>query len=106
MLAMYAIVRDGNKSFRAEEGTVLRLDLRADAAPGSELLLDDVQFVGGDRPRVGTPRVDGARVVATVRGHVKGDKLIAFKYKRRKGFEKKRGHRQKYTEVRVLRIEA
>ncbi len=103
---MYAIVRDGNKSFRAEEGAVLRLDLRADAAPGSEILLDDVQFVGGDRPRVGTPRVAGARVVAAVRGNIRGEKLISYKYKRRKGFERKKGHRQSYTEVRVLRVEA
>ncbi|MCK6482320.1 MAG: 50S ribosomal protein L21 [Planctomycetes bacterium] len=103
---MYAIVRDGNKSFRCEEGAVLRLDLRTGAGKGDTITLDRVEFVGGDSPRVGTPTVKGARVLAEVRGEVRGDKLIAFKYKNRKGFEKKRGHRQRYTEVRVTKVEA
>lgn len=103
---MYAIVRDGNKSYRAEEGAILRLDLRQGVAKGDPITLDRVEFVGGEKPRVGTPTVKGARVLAEVRGHVKGEKIISFKYKRRKGFEKKKGHRQRYTEVRVLKVEA
>ena len=103
---MYAIVRDGNKSYRAEEGAVLRLHRRAGAAGGEKIILDRVEFVGGEKPRVGNPVVKGARVIAEVKGEVKGDKLIAFKYKRRKGFEKKKGHRQRFTEVRVVKVEA
>lgn len=103
---MYAIVKDGNKSFRCEEGAILRLDLRKGAARGDTITLDRVEFVGGEKPRVGTPTVKGARVLAEVRKEVRGDKLIAFKYKNRKGFEKKRGHRQRYTEVRITKVEA
>ena len=103
---MYAIVRDGSHSYRAEEGAVLRLDLRAGAAKGDRITLDRVEFVGGEKPRVGTPTVKGATVTAEVLGHLKGEKLISFKYKRRKGYERKKGHRQQYTEVRVLKVEA
>jgi len=103
---MYAIIRDGNKSFRCEEGAILRLDLRQGVSKGDTITLDHVEFVGGEKPRVGTPTVKGAKVTAEVRREVRGDKLIAFKYKNRKGFEKKRGHRQRYTEVRVTRVEA
>ncbi len=103
---MYAIVRDGNRSYRAEEGAVLRLDLRAGVSGGEKITLDRVEFLGGEKPRVGNPVVQGARVIAEVRGQVKGEKLIAFKYKRRKGYERKKGHRQRYTEVKVVRIEA
>ena len=103
---MYAIVRDGNKSYRAEEGAVLRLDRRAGVAGGEKITLDRVEFVGGEKPRVGNPLVKGARVIAEVRGEVKGEKLIAFKYKRRKGYERKKGHRQRFTEVKVVKVEA
>ncbi len=103
---MYAIIRDGSRSYRAEEGAVLRLDLRAGAAKGDRITLERVEFVGGDSPRVGTPTVKGASVTAEVLRHLKGEKLISYKYKRRKGYERKKGHRQKYTEVRVLKVEA
>jgi large subunit ribosomal protein L21 len=103
---MYAIVRDGNRSFRAEEGAILRLDLKAGAAKGEKITLDRVEFVGGAKPRVGDPVVKGARVIAEVRGVFRGDKLISFKYKRRKGYERKKGHRQRFTEVKVLKVEA
>lgn len=103
---MYAIVRDGNKSYRVEEGAVLRLDRRAGAARGEKITLDRVEFVGGEKPRVGNPVVRGARVIAEVRGEVKGQKIIAYKYKRRKGYERRKGHRQRYTEVTILKVEA
>jgi large subunit ribosomal protein L21 len=103
---MYAIIRDGSRSFRAEEGAILRLDLRAGAGKGEKITLDRVEFVGGAKPRVGDPVVKGARVIAEVQGMVRGDKLIAYKYKRRKGYERKKGHRQRFTEVKVLKVEA
>jgi large subunit ribosomal protein L21 len=102
---MYAIIRDGSRSHRAEVGAILRLDYKAGKAKGEPITLDRVEFVGGAEPRVGSPLVKGARVLAEVRGEFKGEKLIAFKYRRRKGFEKKRGHRQRYTEVKVLKVE-
>jgi large subunit ribosomal protein L21 len=103
---MYAIVRDGSRSYRVEEGAVVRLDLRAGVAKGEKITLDRVEFVGGGTPRVGNPVVKGARVLAEVRGEVKGEKLVSFKYKRRKGYERRRGHRQRFTEVRILKVEA
>lgn len=103
---MYAIVRDGSRSFRAEEGAILRLDLRAGAGKGEKITLDRVEFLGGAKPRVGDPVVKGARVIAEVQGMVRGEKLIAYKYKRRKGYERKKGHRQRFTEVKVLKVEA
>jgi large subunit ribosomal protein L21 len=103
---MYAIVKHGNKSFRAEKGALLQIDLVAGLKKGDKVTLDQVQFVGGEKPRVGTPTVKGAKVVTEVVTPLrKGEKLIAFKYKRRKGFEKKKGHRQRYTEVRVVSVE-
>jgi large subunit ribosomal protein L21 len=103
---MYAIIKHGNKSFRAEKGALLQIDLVAGLKKGDKVTLDQVQFVGGEKPRVGTPTVKGAKVLAEVVTPLrKGEKLIAFKYKRRKGFEKKKGHRQRYTEVRVVSVE-
>ena len=103
---MYAIIRDGSRSHRAEEGAVLRLDLRAGLGKGEKITLDRVEFVGGDKPRVGNPVVKGARVIAEVLKVLMGDKDFSYKYKRRKGYERKKGHRQRYTEVRVLKVEA
>lgn len=103
---MYAIIRDGSRSHRAEAGAILRLDLRAGLAAGAKVTLDRVEFVGGDKPRVGNPVVKGARVLAEVVKELKGEKVISYKYKRRKGYERKKGHRQRYTEVRVLKVEA
>ncbi len=103
---MYAIIRDGSRSHRAEEGAVLRLDLRSGAGKGEKITLDRVEYVGGDSPRVGNPVVKGARVIAEVIQELKGEKVISYKYKRRKGYERKKGHRQRYTEVRVLKVEA
>ena len=102
---MYAIIRDGNRSYRAEAGAVLRLDLRAGLEKGASITLDRVEFLGGAKPRVGDPVVKGARVLAEVLQQVRGEKVISYKYKRRKGYERKKGHRQRYTEVRVLKVE-
>jgi len=98
--AMYVIVRDGPIQFRAEKGTTVRLAYRKDAEPGSEVTLDEVLLVGdGDQVTVGTPLVKGARVSLRVAGLAKGEKLIVYRYRRRKNSDKKRGHRQKFTEA-------
>ncbi len=104
--ATYAIVRDRGRSLRVAEGDVVRLDLLRGAKKGDRITLDRVEFVGGESPRVGAPVVSGVRVVAEVRGETKGEKLISYKYKRRKRYERKRGHRQHYTEVRIVKVEA
>ena len=103
---MYAIVRDGSSQVRCEKGAVLRLALRADAEPGSVLDLTDVLLVGdGDGVKVGTPHVKGAKVTLRVKGETKGPKLVVYRYRRRKNSDKKRGHRQHYTEAVIESIE-
>jgi large subunit ribosomal protein L21 len=77
-----------------------------DTEPGTQLTLGDVMFVGGERPRVGQPFIDGASVKATVVGPAKGPKLMIFKYRRKNRYRIKTGHRQRYTRVRVDSIQA
>lgn len=102
---MYAIVRDGPQQIRVEKGATVRLAYRDTAEPGSEVRLDEVLLVAdGDAVHVGTPLVKGAAVTARVAGTAKGEKLIVYRYRRRKNSDKKRGHRQKFTEVVVEAI--
>jgi LSU ribosomal protein L21P len=75
-----------------------------DAEPGSEIELGDVLLIGGEQPRVGTPTVDGAKVVATVLGTTKGDKIVVFRYKNKKRYSRRTGHRQVYTRVSISKI--
>jgi large subunit ribosomal protein L21 len=71
---------------------------------GSEIELGDVLLIGGEQPRVGTPTVDGAKVVATVLGTIKGDKIVVFRYKNKKRYRRRTGHRQEYTRVSISKI--
>ncbi len=101
---MYAIIRSGGKQFRAEPGQTIRIPtLQAEA--GSNITFDEVLLADtGDGVTVGAPTVAGATVTAQVVGEVKGEKLVVFKWKRRKNYRRKTGHRQKYTEVRIDEI--
>ena len=97
-MSAYAIVRDCPRQLRAEKGSTLLLAWREGAEPGQELKLDEVLLVAdGDAVQIGTPLVKGARVTARVKGTVKDEKLIVYRYRRRKNSDKKRGHRQRYT---------
>ena len=102
---MYAVIRTGGKQARVAPGESIRLE-KLDGAVGETVELSEVLLVGdqGD-PRVGTPLVEGARVVGTITAQGRGPKIVVFKMKRRKGYRRKQGHRQAYTEVRVERIE-
>jgi len=98
---MYAIFRALGKQFRAEKGQVLRLP-RMQEAPGTTVTFDEVLLTSdGQSVQTGAPTVKGAKVIAEVLGEVKGEKLYVFKFKRRKGYRRKTGHRQKFTDVRV-----
>ena len=104
---MYAIVRDGSSQVRCEKGATVRLALRSEAEADSTLELTDVLLVGeGDGVKIGAPLVAGAKVVCRVKGESKGKKLIVYRYRRRKNSDKKRGHRQHYTEAVVESIVA
>lgn len=101
---MYAVVRTGGKQLRVSPGDVVRVEKLA-GDPGQQIDLEEVLLIGGDEVKVGTPRVEGAKVVATIQGEAKGPKLKIFKKKRRKRYKLTRGHRQHYTELRIDSIE-
>ncbi len=101
---MYAVFRTGGKQFRAEPGGTLRVPT-LDAEAGDTITFDEVLLTSdGEDVSVGTPIVDGAAVRAEVVDHGRGKKVIVFKRKRRKGYRRKQGHRQGYTEIRVDEI--
>jgi large subunit ribosomal protein L21 len=98
---MYAIFRAAGKQFRAEKGKTLRLPL-LDAEPGTKLTFGEVLLSSdGQTVRAGQPLVSGAAVEAEVVGQGKEPKIYVFKFKRRKNYRRKTGHRQKFTEVRI-----
>lgn len=103
---MYAIVEIAGKQFKAEPDATLFVPFHADANQGDTVTFDRVLLVGGDAPSVGTPVVEGASVEAEVLGHVRGDKVIVFKKKRRKRYRRTRGHRQNYTQIRITTVNA
>ena len=103
---MYAVVRTGGRQFRVTPGQAVRVE-KLDGEVGDKIQLDEVLMLGGEGDsRIGTPLVEGAKVVGTITAQDRGDKIIIFKMKRRKGYRRKAGHRQYYTEVRVDAIEA
>ena len=98
---MYAIIRSGGKQFRAEPGKTIKVPA-LDAQPGDKVTFGDVLVAGTDNGlKIGTPVVSGASVTGEVVKHGKEKKVIIFKWKRRKNYRRKQGHRQDYTEVRV-----
>jgi large subunit ribosomal protein L21 len=102
---VYAIIRDRGTQYRVEVGQVLEIAL-LDAEPGSQVEFGEVLLVGGDaQTQVGAPMLDGAKVVANVVGEVKGEKIIVFKYKNKKRYRRRTGHRQHYTRVKISDIQ-
>jgi large subunit ribosomal protein L21 len=102
---MYAIFRTAGKQFRAEVGRKLQIPSLA-AEPGAKLSFDEV-LLGSDGTsvRAGTPMIPGAKVTAEVLRHGKEKKIIVFKMKRRKGYARKQGHRQGFTEIKIDSVE-
>lgn len=104
---VYAIISDGSHQYRVQEGQVLevqRKDLDADA---KTIEFDRVLFVGDleDGPKVGQPVVEGAKVTASIVRELKGDKITIQKFRRRKDYALKKGHRQKFLQVKIDKIE-
>ncbi|TAE03865.1 MAG: 50S ribosomal protein L21 [Bacteroidetes bacterium] len=101
---MYAIVEIAGQQFKVEKDRKIYTH-RLQAAEGDTLTFDKVYLVDNDGTvSVGTPQVAGASVTAKVLGHLKGDKVIVFKKKRRKGYAKKNGHRQYLTKIQIETI--
>jgi large subunit ribosomal protein L21 len=101
---MYAVVRTGGKQVRMQPGESVRVEKIAGGV-GDTVELDDVLLLGGDSLKIGRPVVEGAKVVGTIEAQGRGPKITVFKKKRRKGYRRKIGHRQDFTEIRVERIE-
>jgi large subunit ribosomal protein L21 len=101
---MYAVVRTGGKQYRVAKDSILKFESLVGEV-GSKLELE-VLMLGGDKPQIGAPLVKGASVSCEILDHGQGEKVIAFKKKRRKNTHRKRGHRQHFTTVKVLGISA
>jgi large subunit ribosomal protein L21 len=101
---MYAVVETGGKQYKVAPGDTLQVELLP-AEVGATVELDRVLLVGdGDAVQLGQPTVAGARVVAEVVAHEKGDKIIVFRYKRKVRYRRKTGHRQRLTRLLVKDI--
>ncbi len=104
---MYAIINDSNQQTTVRSGDIILCDLKKNAQAGETITFDKVLLVGNEGTvQVGKPTVAGASVTGEVLGEVKGKKLIAFRFKRRKNIRVKRGHRQRYTRVLITEITA
>ena len=97
---MYAVIKTGGKQYRVSEGQTLRVE-KLPGAPGDKIAFDEVLMLGGDSFKIGTPLLAGASVKATIVAQDKAKKVIVFKFKRRKNYRRKQGHRQLFTELRV-----
>jgi len=101
---IYAIIETGGKQYKVSPGQTIDVE-RMDVAEGNSIELDRVLLIADDdRVTVGTPVVDGAKVIATSQGEGKGKKIIVFKYKPKVRYRKKTGHRQLYTRLTIDKI--
>ena len=100
---MYVLMEFKGKQYKAEKGALIQVD-KIDAEPGSELNIDSVLLVSGDTVSVGAPYIKGASVQAVVEGHEKAKKIIVFKYKPKKDYRRKQGHRQQYSIIKIKDI--
>ena len=104
---MYALIESGGKQYKVSEGTVLKVE-KLEAAAGDRLVIDKVLMINDENGnvKVGNPLVNNARVEVEVMEQGRNKKVVVFKYKRRKNYRKKQGHRQPFTRIKVLTIEA
>ncbi|MEM9399765.1 MAG: 50S ribosomal protein L21 [Verrucomicrobiota bacterium] len=104
---MFAVIRTGGKQYKVKEGDVLDVELLENMEEGKKAEFSDILLVSnGDNVNVGKPTIAGAKVTAEVLGEIKGDKVIAFKFRRRQGYHRTVGHRQRYLRVKVDKIAA
>ncbi len=102
---MFAIIETGGKQLKVEQGQEIWVE-KLDAEAGSTFTFDQVLMVGGDSVKVGSPVVEGATVTAKVEKHGRGKKVTVFKYKPKKNYKRKQGHRQPYTKLVIEAINA
>ncbi len=101
---MYAVIQTGGKQYRVQEGDVVFIE-KLNATEGDMVEFDDVLLISNENgTKVGNPSVEGAKVEAKVLAHGKGKKIIVFKYKPKKNYRRKQGHRQPYSKVEIVKI--
>jgi large subunit ribosomal protein L21 len=101
---MYAVIQTGGKQYRVKEGETLKIET-LDAEPGHQIEFDNVLLIQSDAGiKVGKPFVDGGKVTATVKSHGRHKKVHIIKFRRRKHYMKRAGHRQNYTEIQITGI--
>jgi large subunit ribosomal protein L21 len=104
----FAVIKTGGKQYKVAEGDKLLIE-KLDQPIGAEFDFEEILLVSDGTPesaKIGTPLVEGAKVKARVLEHLKGEKKIVFKYTRKTRYKKKKGHRQPYTKVEILKITA
>ena len=102
---MFAVIRTGGKQYKVQKDDKIEIE-KLDAKEGDKIDFDEVLFVGGDKAKLGSPLVSGARVAATVLAQKRGPKITIFKKKRRQNYRRKKGHRQDLTLVQITDIKA
>lgn len=101
---MFAVIKNGGKQYMVSEGDLVNIE-KIDGEKGSRIEFKDILMVAnGEDVKVGTPLVEGVSIIGEIANQGKRKKIIIFKAKRRKGYRKKQGHRQKYTAVRIKEI--
>ena len=102
----YAVIATGGKQYKVEPGQRLQVEL-LEVEAGKTFAFEEVLLIAseGKEPAVGRPHLKGARVTAQVLGEMRGPKVINFRFKRRKNYSRKKGHRQNYTDVQILEIQ-
>jgi large subunit ribosomal protein L21 len=100
----YVIFETGGKQYKAAEGEKVRVEKIPDGVIGQEIEFTNVLMVGGENIQIGTPTLTGVKVAGQIIAQDKAAKILVFKKKRRKGFAKKQGHRQPYTEILIKEI--
>lgn len=101
---MYAVIATGGKQYKVQQDDVIDIE-RLEGEVGSKVTFDEILAVGEDgKIELGSPKMDGASVEAEIIDQFRGKKLTVFKFKRRKGYQRKQGHRQELTKVRIAAI--
>jgi len=100
---MFAVIQTGGKQYRVAEGDRLRVEKLAGEV-GSKITFDKVLLVSGDSVKVGNPLISGAKVSAEIVAQDRAKKIIVFKFRRRKNYRRKQGHRQPFTELKITGV--
>lgn len=98
-----AVIRTGGKQYRVAQGDVVRVE-KLSGSPGDKIKFDEVLFLGGDSPKFGSPLVSGASVSGEIVTQDRGEKIVIFKFRSRKKYRRKNGHRQSFTAVKITEV--